>query len=47
VLENGMAQSEMNRCADQDASAANAELNLVYEELLAKNKGAKCNPEIA
>jgi uncharacterized protein YecT (DUF1311 family) len=39
VLENGMAQSEMNRCADEDAPAANAELNRVYEELLAKNKG--------
>jgi uncharacterized protein YecT (DUF1311 family) len=39
VLENGMAQSEMKHCADEDASAANAELNRVYEELLAKNKG--------
>jgi uncharacterized protein YecT (DUF1311 family) len=34
-----MAQSEMNRCADEGASAANAELHCVYEELLAKNQG--------
>jgi uncharacterized protein YecT (DUF1311 family) len=34
-----MAQSEMNRCADQDARAADAELNHVYEDLLSKTKG--------
>jgi len=33
------AQSEMNRCADQDAKAADAELNRVYQELLSKSKG--------
>jgi uncharacterized protein YecT (DUF1311 family) len=32
------AQSEMNRCADQDAKAADAELNRVYKDLLSKNK---------
>jgi uncharacterized protein YecT (DUF1311 family) len=43
-----MAQSEMNRRADEDGSAADAELNRVYEALLAKNKGGpKCNQEIA
>lgn len=34
-----MAQSEMNRCADEDASAADAELNHVYQDLLTKTKG--------
>jgi uncharacterized protein YecT (DUF1311 family) len=29
----------MNRCADQDAKAADAELNRVYQELLSKSKG--------
>jgi uncharacterized protein YecT (DUF1311 family) len=33
-----MAQSEMNRCADLDARAADADLNHVYQELLAKLK---------
>jgi uncharacterized protein YecT (DUF1311 family) len=34
-----MAQSEMNRCADLDARAADADLNHVYQKLLAKLKG--------
>ena len=34
-----MAQQEMNRCADLDARAADADLNRVYQELLAKLKG--------
>jgi len=34
-----MAQSEMNRCADLDARTADADLNHVYRELLAKLKG--------
>ena len=34
-----MAQSEMNRCADLDARAADADQNHVYQELLAKLKG--------
>ena len=33
-----MAQSEMNRCADLDARAADADLNHVYQALLAKLK---------
>jgi uncharacterized protein YecT (DUF1311 family) len=33
-----MAQSEMNRCADLDAREADADLNRVYQELLAKLK---------
>jgi uncharacterized protein YecT (DUF1311 family) len=33
-----MTQSEMNHCADEDASAADAELNRVYQDLLSKNK---------
>jgi len=34
-----MAQSEMNHCADQDAKAADAELNRVYQDLISKTKG--------
>jgi uncharacterized protein YecT (DUF1311 family) len=34
-----VAQSEMNRCAGEDSGAADAELNHVYQNLLAKNKG--------
>ena len=34
-----MAQSEMNRCADLDARTADADLNHVYQALLAKLKG--------
>jgi uncharacterized protein YecT (DUF1311 family) len=34
-----MAQSEMNHCADEDAKAADAELNHVYQDLLSKTKG--------
>lgn len=34
-----MAQSEMNRCADLDARVTDADLNHVYEDLLAKLKG--------
>jgi uncharacterized protein YecT (DUF1311 family) len=33
-----MAQSEMNRCADEDAKEADTELNRVYQDLLSKNK---------
>jgi len=33
-----MAQSQMNHCADEDARAADAELNHVYQDLLSKNK---------
>jgi uncharacterized protein YecT (DUF1311 family) len=33
------AQPEMNRCADEDSTAADAELNHIYQQLLAKNKG--------
>ena len=33
-----MAQSELNRCADLDARDADAELNRVYQNLLAKLK---------
>src|SRR5579863_4985949 len=33
-----MAQSEMNRCADLDARDADADLNRVYQDLLAKLK---------
>jgi uncharacterized protein YecT (DUF1311 family) len=33
-----MAQSEMNRCADEDARAADAELDHVYQDLLSKTK---------
>jgi uncharacterized protein YecT (DUF1311 family) len=32
------AQSEMNNCADEDARAADAELNHVYQDLLSKTK---------
>ncbi|MGO8793671.1 MAG: lysozyme inhibitor LprI family protein [Candidatus Sulfotelmatobacter sp.] len=34
-----VAQSELNSCAAQDSSAADAELNRVYKDLLLKNKG--------
>ena len=34
-----MAQNEMNRCADLDSRAADADLNDVYQELLSKLKG--------
>ena len=34
-----MAQSEMNRCAGEDAMAADTELDRVYQDLLAKSKG--------
>lgn len=34
-----MAQSEMNRCADEDATWADAELNRVCQDLLSKTKG--------
>lgn len=34
-----MAQSEMNHCASEDARAADAELNHVYQDLLSKTKG--------
>ncbi len=34
-----MAQSELNRCADEDARAVDAELNRLYQELLSKNRG--------
>jgi uncharacterized protein YecT (DUF1311 family) len=34
-----VAQSEMNRCADDDSRAADAELNRVYQDLLSKTKG--------
>jgi uncharacterized protein YecT (DUF1311 family) len=33
-----MAQNEMNRCADLDARAADADLNEVYQKLLSKLK---------
>ena len=33
-----MTQSDMNRCAGEDASAADAELNRVYQKLLSKIK---------
>ena len=33
-----MAQSEMNRCADEDAKEAETELNRAYQDLLSKNK---------
>ena len=33
-----MAQSQMNHCAGEDSSAADAELNRVYKDLLNKNK---------
>src|ERR1039457_1196836 len=33
-----MAQNEMNRCADLDARAADADLNDVYQKLLSKLK---------
>ena len=33
-----MAQSEMNRCADEEARAADAELNRVYQDLLKKTQ---------
>jgi uncharacterized protein YecT (DUF1311 family) len=33
-----VAQPEMNHCADEDSKAADAELNHIYQNLLAKNK---------
>ncbi len=32
------AQSEMNHCANQDAQAADGDLNRIYQELLSKLK---------
>jgi uncharacterized protein YecT (DUF1311 family) len=34
-----VAQSELNHCAAEDSSAADAELNHVYQDLLNKTKG--------